>query len=145
MVGTHADSLLAEAVLKGFGAGSAEENGIQTTFTTDELTTMWKAAWKDASVPPVGDSNVVYSDREEVRIYKSLSQCLYDEFLQISVIVHRTLTTKYARDFRRSLNNTPRAMVGLRTIFIRRVLAGRWIMLVRLIDSFSIKLLTASR
>ncbi|KAJ3853661.1 glycoside hydrolase family 92 protein [Lentinula lateritia] len=65
MVGTHADSLLAEAVLKGFGAGSAEENGIQTTFTTDELTTIWKAAWKDASLPPVDDSNVVYSDREE--------------------------------------------------------------------------------
>ncbi|KAJ4468829.1 glycoside hydrolase family 92 protein [Lentinula aciculospora] len=65
MVGTHADSLLAEAVLKGFGAGSTEENGLQTTFTTDELTTMWKATWKDASVPPMDDLSVVYSDREE--------------------------------------------------------------------------------
>ncbi|KAF8831464.1 hypothetical protein HHX47_DHR1000530 [Lentinula edodes] len=36
-VGAHADSLLAEAVLKGFGAGSAEENGIQTTFTTGDV------------------------------------------------------------------------------------------------------------
>ncbi|KAJ3986156.1 glycoside hydrolase family 92 protein [Lentinula detonsa] len=63
MVGTHADSLLAEAVLKGFRSGSAD--GFEETFTTDELTTIWKAAWKDASVPPVKDSSVVYSDREE--------------------------------------------------------------------------------
>ncbi|KAJ3774306.1 glycosyl hydrolase family 92-domain-containing protein [Lentinula raphanica] len=63
MVGTHADSLLAEAVLKGFGAGSTD--GFEETFTTEELTTIWKAAWKDASVPPVDDSSVVYSDREE--------------------------------------------------------------------------------
>ncbi|KAJ3717346.1 hypothetical protein C8R42DRAFT_724248 [Lentinula raphanica] len=64
MVGTHADSLLAEAVLKGFGAGSTD--GFEEMFTTEELTTIWKAAWKDASVPPVDDSSVVYSNREEV-------------------------------------------------------------------------------
>ncbi|KIK68724.1 glycoside hydrolase family 92 protein [Collybiopsis luxurians FD-317 M1] len=63
MVGTHADSLLAEAVLKGFGAGDSK--GFDSTFTTEELTTIWAAAWKDASVPPVDDATVVYSDREE--------------------------------------------------------------------------------
>ncbi|KAJ3756888.1 glycoside hydrolase family 92 protein [Lentinula raphanica] len=40
-------------------------DGFEETFTTEELTTIWKAAWKDASVPPVDDSSVVYSDREE--------------------------------------------------------------------------------
>ncbi|KAF9062715.1 glycosyl hydrolase family 92-domain-containing protein [Rhodocollybia butyracea] len=66
MIGSHADSLLAEALLKGFGglaeSGSSE---IQRTFTTEELTTIWESAWKDASVPPVDDDTVSYSDREE--------------------------------------------------------------------------------
>ncbi|KIK68729.1 glycoside hydrolase family 92 protein [Collybiopsis luxurians FD-317 M1] len=63
MVGTHADSLLAEAVVKGFGAGLSD--GFNPTFTTEELTTMWTAAWQDASVPPINDTTVVYSDRQE--------------------------------------------------------------------------------
>ncbi|TFK34481.1 glycoside hydrolase family 92 protein [Crucibulum laeve] len=51
MVGTHADSLIAEAVLKGV-------KGFDTELA-------WDAVWKDASVPPVGDDTVEYSDREE--------------------------------------------------------------------------------
>ncbi|THU99281.1 hypothetical protein K435DRAFT_964527 [Dendrothele bispora CBS 962.96] len=68
MVGTHADSLVAEAVLKGFGPAVESVNGeieFQATFTDDELTKMWSAAWKDASVPPINDTTTVYSDREE--------------------------------------------------------------------------------
>ncbi|KAJ6506363.1 glycoside hydrolase family 92 protein [Mycena vitilis] len=51
MVGTHADSLIAEAVIKGvkgFDRGLA-----------------WEAAYKDATVPPDNDGNTTYSDREE--------------------------------------------------------------------------------
>ncbi|KAF5386538.1 hypothetical protein D9757_005919 [Collybiopsis confluens] len=59
MVGTHADSLLAEAVLKGFGGGESGSGDIQPTFTAKELTTIWEAAWKDASVPPHGDDSGV--------------------------------------------------------------------------------------
>ncbi|KAG7094824.1 hypothetical protein E1B28_005637 [Marasmius oreades] len=55
MVSTHSDSLLAEAIRKGF----------LSAFTDGELTTMWEAVWKDASIPPVNDENTVYSDRQE--------------------------------------------------------------------------------
>ncbi|EPQ59845.1 glycoside hydrolase family 92 protein [Gloeophyllum trabeum ATCC 11539] len=51
MVGTHADSLVAEAVLKGF--------------TGFDLETAWEAVYKDATVPPVNDWNTSYFDREE--------------------------------------------------------------------------------
>lgn len=52
MVGTHADSLVAEAVLKNI-----------TGFDTELA---WAAVWKDATVPPVNDADTVYNDREEV-------------------------------------------------------------------------------
>ncbi|KAK7455738.1 hypothetical protein VKT23_010770 [Stygiomarasmius scandens] len=68
MVGTHADSLLAEAVLKGFGPGIMSPTGeveSEATFTEEELKRLWAAAWKDASVPPRNDASTVYSDREE--------------------------------------------------------------------------------
>ncbi|KAF9262215.1 hypothetical protein L218DRAFT_868080 [Marasmius fiardii PR-910] len=55
MVSTHSDSLLAEAIRKGF----------ISAFTDDELQTLWEAVWKDATVPPVNDLNTVYSDRQE--------------------------------------------------------------------------------
>ncbi|TFK53274.1 glycoside hydrolase family 92 protein [Heliocybe sulcata] len=51
MVGTHADSLIAEAVLKGF--------------TGFDVETAWEAVYKDATVPPVNDWNTSYFDREE--------------------------------------------------------------------------------
>ena len=53
MIATHADSLIAEAVLKGFEADF-------------DINLAWEAVWKDATVPPVGDLNVRYDDREEV-------------------------------------------------------------------------------
>ncbi|KAK7001649.1 glycoside hydrolase family 92 protein [Favolaschia claudopus] len=51
MVGTHADSLIAEAVVKGIKG-----------FDTDLA---WEAAYKDATVPPKNDGNTRYADREE--------------------------------------------------------------------------------
>ncbi|GJE97274.1 glycoside hydrolase family 92 protein [Phanerochaete sordida] len=51
MVGTHADSLIAEAVLKGF--------------TDFDLDLAWEAVHKDATVPPEDDWTISYFDREE--------------------------------------------------------------------------------
>ncbi|KAL0066690.1 hypothetical protein AAF712_006293 [Marasmius tenuissimus] len=55
MISTHADSLLAETIRKGY----------LSLFTEDELKTIWEAVWKDASVPPAEDESTVYSDRQE--------------------------------------------------------------------------------
>ncbi|KAF9447322.1 glycoside hydrolase family 92 protein [Macrolepiota fuliginosa MF-IS2] len=51
MVGTHADSLIAEAVKKGI-----------TGFDRDLA---WQAVWKDATVAPKDDATTQYDDREE--------------------------------------------------------------------------------
>jgi len=51
-VGTHADSLIAEAVLK--------------NITGFDRELAWEAVWKDATVAPKNDGKVVYDDREEV-------------------------------------------------------------------------------
>ncbi|KAG6896377.1 hypothetical protein C0992_008697 [Termitomyces sp. T32_za158] len=51
MVGTHADSLIAEAVVKGV--------------TGFDLELAWEAVWKDATVPPENDLTTSYFDREE--------------------------------------------------------------------------------
>ncbi|KAJ6473124.1 glycosyl hydrolase family 92-domain-containing protein [Mycena sanguinolenta] len=51
IVGTHADSLIAEAVIKGV-------KGF-------DIDLAWEAAYKDAVVPPENDGNTTYSDREE--------------------------------------------------------------------------------
>ncbi|TFK70503.1 glycoside hydrolase family 92 protein [Pluteus cervinus] len=51
MVGTHADSLIAEAVVKGV-----------TGFDVDLA---WEAVYKDATVPPEDDWTTKYADREE--------------------------------------------------------------------------------
>ncbi|KAI9455755.1 glycosyl hydrolase family 92-domain-containing protein [Lactarius psammicola] len=51
MVGTHADSLIAEAVLKGV-------TGIDTELA-------YEAVYKDATVPPADDNTTAYSDRQE--------------------------------------------------------------------------------
>ncbi len=53
MIGTHADSLIAEAVKKG------------VTGFDRELA--WEAVLKDAIVPPQDDVNTQYEDRQEVR------------------------------------------------------------------------------
>jgi putative alpha-1,2-mannosidase len=47
MVGTHADSLIAEAVFK--------EPGFVKGFDAEKA---WEAIWKDATVPPVKDQSV---------------------------------------------------------------------------------------
>lgn len=52
MIGTHADSLIAEAVKK------------SATGFDRELA--WQAVWKDATVPPRNDAITQYGDREEV-------------------------------------------------------------------------------
>ncbi|KAH6899571.1 alpha-1,2-mannosidase [Coprinopsis sp. MPI-PUGE-AT-0042] len=51
MIGTHADSMIAEAVLKNI-----------TGFDKDLA---WEAVWKDCTVPPQRDWEVEYADREE--------------------------------------------------------------------------------
>ncbi|KAI0365464.1 glycoside hydrolase family 92 protein [Pilatotrama ljubarskyi] len=51
MVGTHADSLLAEAVAKGFAGFDIE--------------TAYDAVHKDATVPPEDDWTITYSDRQQ--------------------------------------------------------------------------------
>ncbi|KAI0666060.1 glycoside hydrolase family 92 protein [Trametes maxima] len=51
MVGTHADSLVAEAVAKGF--------------TGFDLETAYAAVYKDATVPPEDDWTISYFDREQ--------------------------------------------------------------------------------
>ncbi|KAF8432203.1 glycoside hydrolase family 92 protein [Boletus edulis BED1] len=56
MVSTHADSLVAEAVLKGF--------------TGFDLDAAWNAVYKDATVPPINDTTTLYSDREEFVDYE---------------------------------------------------------------------------
>lgn len=52
MVATHADSMIAEAALKGI--------------TGFDRQTAWDAVFKDATVPPKDDKNTSYYDREEV-------------------------------------------------------------------------------
>lgn len=53
-IGTHADSLIAEAILKNITSGF-------------DLDLAWEAVWKDAMVEPEDDEKTVYADREEVR------------------------------------------------------------------------------
>ena len=49
MVGTHADSLIAEAIAKNI-------SGFNTTLA-------YEAVYKDATVPPANDTSIQYSDR----------------------------------------------------------------------------------
>ena len=53
-IGTHADSLIAEAVLKNISSGF-------------DLELAWEAIWKDVTVGPENDGKTRYEDREEVR------------------------------------------------------------------------------
>jgi hypothetical protein len=52
MIGTHADSLIAEAVRKGVVGFDRE--------------LAWEAVWKDATVAPKDDATTQYDDRQEV-------------------------------------------------------------------------------
>jgi len=51
MIGTHASSMIAESLSKGF-------KGF-------DLSVAWSALWKDAMVPPTNDTTTDYHDREE--------------------------------------------------------------------------------
>ncbi len=63
MIGTHADSLVAEAIRKGF-----------TGFDRDVA---WKAVYKDAMTPPDGDTSRRWLDREEGTPYEARAGLTY--------------------------------------------------------------------
>jgi predicted alpha-1,2-mannosidase len=63
MIGTHADSLVAEAIRKGFHGFDRE--------------LAWKAAYKDAMVPPDGDTSRRWLDREEGTPYEARAGLTY--------------------------------------------------------------------
>jgi predicted alpha-1,2-mannosidase len=63
MIGTHADSLVAEAIRKGFHAFDRE--------------LAWKAVFKDAMVPPDGDTSRRWLDREEGTPYEARAGLTY--------------------------------------------------------------------
>ena len=63
MIGTHADSLVAEAVRKGFRGFDRE--------------LAWQAVFKDAMVPPDGDTSRRWLDREEGTPYEARAGLTY--------------------------------------------------------------------
>lgn len=63
MIGTHADSLVAEAIRKGFHGFDRE--------------LAWKAVLKDAMVPPEGDTSRRWLDREEGTPYEARAGLTY--------------------------------------------------------------------
>ena len=63
MIGTHADSLVAEAIRKGFHAFDRE--------------LAWQAVFKDAMVPPDGDISRRWLDREEGTPYEARAGLTY--------------------------------------------------------------------
>jgi len=63
MIGTHADSLVSEAVRKGF-------NGFDRELA-------WQAVYKDAMTPPDGDTTRRWSDREEHTPYEARAGLTY--------------------------------------------------------------------
>jgi predicted alpha-1,2-mannosidase len=63
MIGTHADSLVAEAMRKGFHGFDRE--------------LAWKAVFKDAMVPPDGDTTRRWLDREEGTPYEARAGLTY--------------------------------------------------------------------
>ncbi|MCU1328955.1 MAG: putative alpha,2-mannosidase [Bryobacterales bacterium] len=63
MIGTHADSLVAEAIRKGFKGFDRE--------------LAWKAVYKDAMVPPDGDTSRRWLDREERTPYEARAGLTY--------------------------------------------------------------------
>jgi len=67
MIGTHADSLVAEAIRKGFRGFDRE--------------LAWKAVYKDATVPPDGDTTRRWLDREEHTPYEARAGLTYYQTL----------------------------------------------------------------
>ena len=67
MIGTHADSLVAEAMVKGF-------KGF-------DYKVAWDAVYKDAMTPPDGDTTRLWSDREEHVPYEARGGLTYDKQL----------------------------------------------------------------
>ena len=67
MIGTHADSLVAEAMVKHF-------KGF-------DYATAWDAVYKDAMVPPEGDTTRLWKDREEHTPYEARGGLTYDKQL----------------------------------------------------------------
>ncbi len=63
MIGTHADSLVAEAIRKGFHGFDRE--------------LAWKAVYKDAMTPPDGDTSRRWLDREEGTPYEARAGLTY--------------------------------------------------------------------
>ena len=63
MIGTHADSLVAEAIRKGFHGFDRE--------------LAWKAVYKDAMAPPDGDTSRRWLDREEGTPYEARAGLTY--------------------------------------------------------------------
>lgn len=66
MIGTHADSLIAEAVVKGI-----------TGYDRDLA---WEAVLKDATVAPKDDGTTQYEDRQEVRLQPLVGELLLTRF-----------------------------------------------------------------
>lgn len=88
MIATHADSLIAEAVLK--------------DVTGFNLETAWEAVRKDATHPPVNDTTTVYDDREESVDYEVRAglSSVYEERGWVAANIHseagsRTLDYSY--------------------------------------------------
>ena len=87
MIGTHADSLVAEAVRKGFHGFDRE--------------LAWKAVYKDATVPPDGDTTRRWLDREEGTPYEARAGLTYYKQLgyiptdKIDEAASRTLEDSY--------------------------------------------------
>ncbi len=67
MIATHADSLVAEAITKGFHGFDYE--------------TAWAAVLKDATVPPDGDTTRRWSDREPHTPYEARAGLTYSKML----------------------------------------------------------------
>lgn len=65
MIGTHADSVLAEALVKGVGIG--EDIDVQDRLDTDKI---WEAVLKDANQPPPLNDVLRFADREEFTPYE---------------------------------------------------------------------------
>ncbi|EGO27344.1 glycoside hydrolase family 92 protein [Serpula lacrymans var. lacrymans S7.9] len=87
-VGTHADSLVAEAAIKGM--------------TGFDFETAWDAVYKDATVPPVNDTTTIYYDRQEDVDYEVRAglTSLYEERGWVANDIHdesasRTLDYSY--------------------------------------------------
>ncbi len=135
MIGTHADSLVAEALRKGFTGFDRE--------------VAWQAVYKDAMVPPDGDTTRRWLDREEhtpyearagLTYYKALgfiptdktdeaaSRTLedsYDDWCVAQVAKAMGKTAEYEFFLKRSLNdrNLFNASVGLMN---GRTADGKW-------------------